>query len=82
MQNINNYIFCFRVFILIVETFSSNINFANKNNIVQNNWMYILLGILFLILLFNFSKFVSNKFNEKIPKLIITLSVIFGFNGC
>ncbi|MGB4613003.1 MAG: hypothetical protein WBH68_01705 [Erysipelotrichaceae bacterium] len=41
--------------------------------------MYILLGILFLILLFNFSKFVSNKFNEKIPKLIITLSVIFGF---
>ena len=70
----------FMFFILIVETFfSSNINFANKNNIVQNNWMYILLGILFLILLFNFSKFVSNKFNEKIPKLIITLSVIFGF---
>lgn len=63
----------FFIFTVILNMFSKDFIYANKSNIVQNNYLYLILGILYFIFIFIISIFISKKIKFKIVKISLLL---------
>lgn len=67
----------FFLFTVFFNMFSFDFIYANKINIIQNNFLYLVLGVLYLISLFLISNIISKKLKLKTVKIIVVFLFLF-----